>query len=110
VVVALASLPVSPNGKIDRAALPVPETERVSAGRAPQTPMEILLAELFAEVLGVSSVGVEDSFFEIGGHSLLATRVVSRIRESLRIRLRVQAFFDAPSVAQLARVLDGALT
>ncbi|QUQ69281.1 non-ribosomal peptide synthetase [Kutzneria sp. CA-103260] len=110
VVVSLPSLPVSPNGKVDRAALPAPETERAASGRLPQTPMEILLAELFAEVLGVSSVGVEDSFFEIGGHSLLATRLVSRIRESLRIRLRVQAFFDAPSVAQLAQVLDGALT
>lgn len=108
VVVRLQSLPVSPNGKIDRAALPAPE--HVTTGRAPQTPMEILLAELFAEVLGVSSVGVEDSFFEIGGHSLLATRLVSRVRETLRIRLRVQAFFDAPSVAQLAKVLDGALT
>jgi len=109
-VVGLPRLPTSPNGKVDRAALPAPATERAAAGRAPRTPMEILLAELFAEVLGVSSVGVEDSFFEIGGHSLLATRVVSRIRESLQIRLRVQAFFDAPTVAGLAKVLEGALT
>jgi len=72
--------------------------------------MEIHLAALFAEVLGVSSVGVEDSFFDVGGHSLLATRLVARIRESLKVRLRVQAFFNAPSVAQLAKVLDGAPT
>ncbi|AUI63994.1 amino acid adenylation domain-containing protein [Amycolatopsis sp. BJA-103] len=112
VVVSLPSLPVSPNGKIDRVALPTPEEEHAgrAAGRAPLTPTEIILAELFAEVLGVSSVGVEDSFFEIGGHSLLATRLVSRIRERLKIRLRVQAFFDAPTVARLAKVLDGALT
>ncbi|PPK68821.1 Single-module non-ribosomal peptide synthetase [Actinokineospora auranticolor] len=113
VVVDLPSLPTSPNGKVDRAALPAPDgvaTERVLTGRAPSTPTEIRLAELFAEVLGVGSVGVEDSFFEIGGHSLLATRLVSRIREHLRIRLRVQAFFDAPTVAQLAKVLDGAQT
>ncbi|WET80966.1 amino acid adenylation domain-containing protein [Amycolatopsis sp. QT-25] len=110
VVVGLPSLPVSPNGKIDRVALPTPEEEHAgrAAGREPLTPTEIILAELFAEVLGVSSVGVEDSFFEIGGHSLLATRLVSRIRERLKIRLRVQAFFDAPTVARLAKVLDGA--
>lgn len=53
---------------------------------------------------------MDDSFFEIGGHSLLATRLVSRIRERLKIRLRVQAFFDAPTVARLAKVLDGAHT
>ncbi|ONF72085.1 amino acid adenylation domain-containing protein [Amycolatopsis keratiniphila] len=112
VVVGLPSLPVSPNGKIDRVALPTPEEEHAgrAAGRAPLTPTEIILAELFAEVLGVSSVGVEDSFFEIGGHSLLATRLVSRVRERLKIRLRVQAFFDAPTVAQLAKVLDRAHT
>ncbi|MEU9691097.1 amino acid adenylation domain-containing protein [Amycolatopsis japonica] len=112
VVVGLPSLPVSPNGKIDRVALPTPEEEHAgrAAGRAPLTPTEIILAELFAEVLGVSTVGVEDSFFEIGGHSLLATRLVSRVRERLKIRLRVQAFFDAPTVARLAKVLDGAHT
>ncbi|MEU8411701.1 amino acid adenylation domain-containing protein [Amycolatopsis japonica] len=112
VVVGLPSLPVSPNGKIDRVALSTPEEEHAgrAAGRAPLTPTEIILAELFAEVLGVSTVGVEDSFFEIGGHSLLATRLVSRVRERLKIRLRVQAFFDAPTVARLAKVLDGAHT
>nr|CAC48369.1 peptide synthetase [Amycolatopsis balhimycina DSM 5908] len=113
VVVGLPHLPTTPNGKVDRAALPAPEAEdtgRAISGRAPSTPTEIHLAALFAEVLGVSSVGVEDSFFEVGGHSLLATRLVSRIRESLRVRLRVQAFFDAPTVAELAKVLDAALT
>ncbi|RSN59706.1 non-ribosomal peptide synthetase [Streptomyces sp. WAC 04229] len=111
VVVALPRLPTSPNGKIDRAALPDPEdAERATSGRAPNTPTEIHLATLFAEVLGVSSIGVEDSFFEVGGHSLLATRLVARIRESLHVRLRVQAFFKAPTVAQLAKVLDGSPT
>jgi nonribosomal peptide synthetase CepK len=112
-VVGLPRLPTSPNGKVDRSALPDPggeSTGRATAGRAPSTPTEVVLAELFAEVLGVGSVGVEDSFFEVGGHSLLATRLVSRIRESLKVRLRVQAFFDAPTVAQLAKVLDAALT
>ncbi|MEU5264286.1 amino acid adenylation domain-containing protein [Amycolatopsis sp. NPDC021455] len=113
VVVSLPHLPTTPNGKVDRAALPAPEREdagRAASGRPPSTPTEVHLAALFAEVLGVSSVGVEDSFFDVGGHSLLATRLVSRIRESLRVRLRVQAFFDAPTVAELAKVLDAALT
>nr|AGF91768.1 peptide synthetase-3 [Streptomyces sp. WAC 01420] len=111
VVVDLPRLPTSPNGKVDRAALPDPEgARRATSGRAPSTPTEILLARLFAEVLGVSSIGVEDSFFEVGGHSLLATRLVASIRESLNVRLRVQTFFNAPTVAQLAKVLDGAPT
>ncbi|MGY5137253.1 phosphopantetheine-binding protein, partial [Streptomyces nigrescens] len=111
VVVDLPQRPTTPNGKVDRAALPDPEgAERATTGRAPSTPTETLLALLFAEVLGVSSVGVEDSFFEVGGHSLLATRLVARIRESLNIRLRVQTFFNAPTVAQLAKVLDGTPT
>ncbi|MFI7672082.1 amino acid adenylation domain-containing protein [Actinophytocola sp. NPDC049390] len=111
VIVRLPRLPASPNGKVDRGALPAPEavvTDTVAARRAPRTPTEAQLAALFAEVLGVSGVGVEDSFFDIGGHSLLATRLVSRIRTGLRVRLSVQAFFDAPTVAALAKVLDGA--
>ncbi|WP_452039178.1 amino acid adenylation domain-containing protein [Amycolatopsis samaneae] len=113
VIVGLPRLPTSPNGKVDRAALSAAEQDGAAhpgTGRAPSTPTEIRLAELFAEVLGVGSVGVDDSFFEVGGHSLLATRLVSRIRSSLRVRLRVQAFFDAPTVAQLAKVLDAAQT
>jgi nonribosomal peptide synthetase CepK len=111
VIVRLPRLPASPNGKVDRGALPAPGavvTGRATPGRAPRTPTEVRLAALFAEVLGVSGVGVEDSFFDIGGHSLLATRLVGRIRTGLRVRLSVQAFFDAPTVAALARVLDGA--
>ncbi len=113
VVIGLPRLPTSPNGKVDRAALAPPDGKgagRATSGRAPSTRTEIRLAALFAEVLGVSSVGVEDSFFELGGHSLLATRLVSRVRAGLQVRLRVQAFFDAPTVAQLAKVLDAAPT
>ncbi|UMO99835.1 non-ribosomal peptide synthetase [Amycolatopsis sp. EV170708-02-1] len=104
VVVELPRLPTTPNGKIDRAALPVPGS--IGTGRPPATPTEIALAGVFAEVLGTPEIGADVSFFDIGGHSLLATRAVGRIRSTLGVRLSVQAFFDAPSVSGLARVLD----
>ncbi|MFF0519186.1 non-ribosomal peptide synthase/polyketide synthase [Actinomadura nitritigenes] len=106
----LAALPLSPNGKLDRSALPEPEASR-PAGRefvAASSPVQQLLAEMWAAVLGVERVGADDNFFELGGHSLLATQVVSRVREVFGAEVPVAALFDRPTVAGLADALEGA--
>ncbi|MEU9191158.1 amino acid adenylation domain-containing protein [Streptomyces sp. NPDC048484] len=108
VYVELAGLPLTPNGKLDRAALPAPDGARpdLAAYTAPATPTEELLAEIWAQVLGVDRVGAEDDFFELGGHSLLATQAVSRIREVFETEVPLSSLFDRPTIAGLAAVID----
>ncbi|HEX8694770.1 MAG TPA: non-ribosomal peptide synthase/polyketide synthase, partial [Longimicrobium sp.] len=106
--VVLDRIPLTPNGKVDRRALPAPEHDpsRDEAYAAPRTPTEEVLAGIWAEVLGLERVGVEENFFALGGHSLIATRVTSRAREAFRIELPLRALFEAQTVAGLAARVD----
>ena len=109
--VMLDELPLTANGKVDRRALPAPERGRVEAGTeyvAPRTPVEEMVAGIWAEVLGVERVGVDDNFFELGGHSLLATQVISRLKESLQVEVTLDKMFESPTVAAVAAVVEAA--
>jgi amino acid adenylation domain-containing protein len=103
-------LPLNANGKLDRAALPEPETALAREEHvAPRTPIEELIAGIWAEVLGLERVGVTSDFFALGGHSLLATRMVTRLRQTLGVDLSVRAVFEARTVEELTLTVAGKL-
>ncbi|MGW6376760.1 non-ribosomal peptide synthase/polyketide synthase, partial [Rhodococcus sp. NPDC055112] len=104
-VTVLDRMPLSANGKVDRKLLPAPVFE-VREFRAPSTPIEEIVAGVFAEVLGTPRVGVDDDFFELGGNSLIATQVVSRLGAALDTQVPVRMLFETPSVAALAVALE----
>ncbi|HEX6291020.1 MAG TPA: amino acid adenylation domain-containing protein [Herpetosiphonaceae bacterium] len=105
--VVLDALPLTPNGKIDHAALPEPRhADRDSAASvAPRTPIEELLAGIWAEVLGAQQVGIHDHFFDLGGHSLLATQIVSRVHDVFGLDLPPRSVFESPTIAALAATI-----
>ncbi len=106
--VALDSLPLTPSGKVDRMALPAPDSERPGAENSyvsPRTPIEKVLAGIWCEIFGLNRVGVHDNFFELGGHSLLATQVMSRLRKVFEVEIPLRTLFESPTVEELAFAL-----
>src|SRR5262245_34815918 len=104
----LDSLPLLPNGKVDRRALPAPIRARLEldgAFVAPRTPLEERIAMIWAEILGLERIGVHDNFFALGGHSLLAVRVIFQVSTSFRVDLPLRCLFEAPTIAELAMLI-----
>jgi surfactin family lipopeptide synthetase C len=103
--VEMEELPRTMSGKVDRKGLPVPGKGREGMGEeyeSPRTPVEEVLAESWAELLGVERVGINDNFFRLGGHSLLATQALTRVREVFNVEVPLRVLFEAPTTAKLA--------
>jgi len=106
--VMLDTLPLLPNGKVNRRELPAPGQFRPDIDRvyvAPRNPVEEELAAMWSEMLGIEKIGVDDNFFMLGGHSLLATQAISRIREAFHIELALRSIFEAPTIAGLGEII-----
>ncbi|BAY10176.1 non-ribosomal peptide synthetase [Calothrix sp. NIES-2098] len=110
--VILDKLPLTPNGKVDRKALPVPDTNTgwETSYVPPRTPIEQIIADIWADVLGQEEVGIYDNFFELGGHSLLATQVISRLRTAFKIDLPLRSLFENPRLTNIVGRIEEILT
>lgn len=109
-VVQMTKMPLTPNGKVDRQALPAPENVPLQTTLLePRTPLEELLVEIWAEVLGRETISVNENFFEIGGHSLLATQLISRLRSALQMDLPLRVIFEQPTIERFALIIEEAL-
>ena len=107
--VQIKAIPLTPTGKVDRRALPVPDQKRPELDEGfvtPSTPTEIKLTEIWKRLLGITEIGVHDNFFELGGHSLLATQIISRIRKFFSIEIPLRSLFENPTLAELAEKID----
>jgi acyl carrier protein len=106
--VLLEQMPLTASGKVDRKALPAPETSFLQPSHADvgALPLEDALRVIWSEVLGVSEIGIHDNFFELGGHSLLLMQVVARVREAFGVELSLQAFFESPTMAATAAIIQ----
>jgi amino acid adenylation domain-containing protein len=106
-ILILGELPLTHNGKVNRKALPAPEcSNKKSAGDAPRTPIEEIVAGIWCEILKVDSAGIHDSFFDLGGHSLLATQLISRIRLTFQVELSLSVLFEKSTIAAFAARLE----
>jgi amino acid adenylation domain-containing protein len=106
--VMLDAIPLNPNGKVNRQALPAPDGARPELEETfvmPRTPVEEAIAGIWSDLLGVEQVGVYDNFFDLGGHSLIATLLISRMREVFQLELPLRSLFEAPAVAELAELI-----
>jgi amino acid adenylation domain-containing protein len=107
--VLLDALPLTPHGKVDRRALPATDGTRPELNKpfvAPRTPTEKLLAEIWAQVLGVEPIGVQDNFFDLGGHSLLATQIMFRLRDTFQAEISLRTLFEKPTIEELALAVE----
>jgi len=109
--VQLPALPLTPNGKVDRKALPRPESQQPAPDERdePRSDSELLLAQIWREVLDLPQVGIRSNFFDLGGHSLMITRILSRLKEALQIELPMKAMFEAPTIAEFALLVENAV-
>lgn len=104
----ITAIPLTPNGKLDRSALPRPDSAALSTTtiHAPSTPLEAALAQIWKVVLNIEHIGVDDNFFDLGGHSLLATQLIARIIESINTSVTLRMLFEAPTIREFAAVID----